>query len=188
MHVIKGVIEAETGAIEHYNRIIEFTDEIDPVTNDMVIAILRDEEGHRRLFEGYLREYEVEGLAYSSSAHGRRGRLGRAARAGPRPAAGPRADRARHGRGAVRQPGRAPAGRRAACRWPAASTSTPTVYGVFDEDGRGGCRSERAPGVRAARGERLRNVLVDWVTPAGRRSIVVSSDTVTLPGTEPVVW
>jgi bacterioferritin len=63
VHVIKGVIEAETGAIEHYNKIIEFTDEIDPVTNDMVIAILRDEEGHRRLFEGFLREYEVEGLA-----------------------------------------------------------------------------------------------------------------------------
>jgi bacterioferritin len=63
VHVIKGVIEAETGAIEHYNHIIEFTDEIDPVTNDMVIAILRDEEGHRRLFEGYLREYEAEGLA-----------------------------------------------------------------------------------------------------------------------------
>ena len=63
VHVIKGVIEAETGAIEHYNRIIEFTDEIDPVTNDMVIAILRDEEGHRRLFEGDLREYEAEGLA-----------------------------------------------------------------------------------------------------------------------------
>ena len=62
VHVIKGVIEAETGAIEHYNRIIEFTDEIDPVTNDMVIAILRDEEGHRRLFEGFLREYESEGL------------------------------------------------------------------------------------------------------------------------------
>ena len=62
-HVIKGVIEAETGAIEHYNRIIEFTDGIDFVTQDMVIAILRDEEGHRRLFEGYLREYEVEGLA-----------------------------------------------------------------------------------------------------------------------------
>ena len=63
VHVIKGVIEAETGAIEHYNRIIEFTDEIDPVTNDMVIAILRDEEGHRRLFEGFLREYKAEGLA-----------------------------------------------------------------------------------------------------------------------------
>jgi bacterioferritin len=63
VHVIKGVIEAETGAIEHYNTIIRATEEIDPVTQDMVIAILRDEEGHRRLFEGYLREYEAEGLA-----------------------------------------------------------------------------------------------------------------------------
>jgi bacterioferritin len=63
VHVIKGVIEAETGAIEHYNRIIRETEDVDPVTQDMVIAILRDEEGHRRLFEGYLREYEAEGLA-----------------------------------------------------------------------------------------------------------------------------
>jgi bacterioferritin len=63
VHVIKGVIEAESGAIEHYNAIIDFTDDIDPVTNDMVIAILRDEEGHRRLFEGFLREYEAEGKA-----------------------------------------------------------------------------------------------------------------------------
>jgi bacterioferritin len=63
VHVIKGVIQAESGAIEHYNKIIEFTDGVDPVTNDMVIAILRDEEGHRRLFEGFLREYEAEGLA-----------------------------------------------------------------------------------------------------------------------------
>jgi bacterioferritin len=63
VHVIKGVIAAEGGAIEHYNAIIEFTDDKDPVTNDMVIAILRDEEGHRRLFEGFLREYEAEGLA-----------------------------------------------------------------------------------------------------------------------------
>ena len=63
VHVIKGVIEAETGAIEHYNTVIEETEGDDPVTNDMVIAILRDEEGHRRLFEGYLREYEAEGKA-----------------------------------------------------------------------------------------------------------------------------
>jgi bacterioferritin len=61
--VIRGVIEAEAGAINHYNRIIEVTDQIDPVTQDMVIDILRDEEGHRRLFEGFLREYEAEGLA-----------------------------------------------------------------------------------------------------------------------------
>jgi bacterioferritin len=58
VHVIKGVIEAETGAIDFYNQIIEATEESDPVTNDMVIAILHDEEGHRRLFEGFLREYQ----------------------------------------------------------------------------------------------------------------------------------
>jgi len=63
VHIIRGVIEAESGAIEHYNRIIEETDQIDPVTQDMVITILRDEQGHKRLFEGFLREYEAEGLA-----------------------------------------------------------------------------------------------------------------------------
>ena len=61
VHVIKGVIEAETGAIEHYQRIVETTEGADPVTQDMVIEILRDEQGHRRLFEGFLREYEAEG-------------------------------------------------------------------------------------------------------------------------------
>ncbi len=63
VELIRGVIEAETGAIEHYNRIIAETEEIDPVTQDMVIDILHDEEGHRRLFEGFLREYEQEGRA-----------------------------------------------------------------------------------------------------------------------------
>jgi len=63
VHVIRGVIKAETGAIEHYTRIIEETEGVDPVTQDMTIAILRDEQGHRRLFEGFLREYEFEGIA-----------------------------------------------------------------------------------------------------------------------------
>src|SRR5436190_3974301 len=63
VHIIRGVIEAETGAIEHYNRIIESCDGVDWVTQDMVIEILHDEEGHKRLFEGFLREYEAEGLA-----------------------------------------------------------------------------------------------------------------------------
>ena len=58
--VIEGVIEAETGAIDFYNEIIEATEESDPVTNDMVTTILHDEEGHRRLFEGFLREYQQE--------------------------------------------------------------------------------------------------------------------------------
>jgi bacterioferritin len=63
VHVIRGVIEAEKGAIEHYSRVVELTDGIDPVTNDMVIEILHDEQGHLRLFEGFLREYEAAGLA-----------------------------------------------------------------------------------------------------------------------------
>jgi bacterioferritin len=58
VHVIRGVIEAESGAIEHYNRIIAVTDGVDWVTQDMVIDILHDEQRHRRLFEGYLREFE----------------------------------------------------------------------------------------------------------------------------------
>jgi bacterioferritin len=61
VHVIKGVIEAETGAIEHYERIIDFCNDLDLVTQDMVITIQRDEQQHRRLFEGFLREYEAEG-------------------------------------------------------------------------------------------------------------------------------
>jgi bacterioferritin len=63
VHVIKGVIEAESGAIEFYTRIIEETDGVDPVTQDMVTAILADEQGHRRLFEGFLREYEAGAAA-----------------------------------------------------------------------------------------------------------------------------
>lgn len=63
VHVIKGVIEAERGAIDHYNRVISFCEDFDPVTADMVTDILRDEEGHLRLFEGFLREFEHEGLA-----------------------------------------------------------------------------------------------------------------------------
>ena len=61
VHVIRGVIDAETGAIAHYTRIIEATEGVDPVTNDMAIEILGDEQSHRRMFEGFLREYEAEG-------------------------------------------------------------------------------------------------------------------------------
>ena len=56
--VINGVIAAEAGAIEHYTRIIEACDGVDWATQDMVIAILRDEEGHMRQFERYLAEFD----------------------------------------------------------------------------------------------------------------------------------
>jgi bacterioferritin len=55
--VIHGVIAAEAGAIEHYTRIIEACDGVDWATQDMVVEILRDEEGHMRQFERFLAEY-----------------------------------------------------------------------------------------------------------------------------------
>ena len=60
IHIVRGVIEAESGAIDFYNEIIEFCADRDPVTEDMVVTILADEEGHRRLFEGFLRELETD--------------------------------------------------------------------------------------------------------------------------------
>ncbi|QOV89600.1 ferritin-like domain-containing protein [Humisphaera borealis] len=61
VHVIKGVIEAEQGAINHYRKIIETCEGTDYVTADMVTTILADEEGHLREFEGFLKEYEKGG-------------------------------------------------------------------------------------------------------------------------------
>jgi bacterioferritin len=56
--VIKGVIQAEQGAIDHYMKLISACSDADPVTADMVTTILADEEGHMRMFEGFLKEYE----------------------------------------------------------------------------------------------------------------------------------
>ena len=49
------MVEAETGVIDHYNRTIE----ADWVTRDMTI----EAERHRRVFEGDLRELEVDRVA-----------------------------------------------------------------------------------------------------------------------------
>jgi bacterioferritin len=55
--VIRGVLEAEQDAINHYKALIKLTDGDDYVTQDLAITILSDEEGHRQQFEGYLKEY-----------------------------------------------------------------------------------------------------------------------------------
>lgn len=56
--VIRGVIAAEDAAIAHYGRLIELCGEArDYVTQDLCITQLGDEEGHRSLFAGYLKEY-----------------------------------------------------------------------------------------------------------------------------------
>jgi bacterioferritin len=56
--VIRGVIEAENAACKHYQKIIDLTDGIDWVTQDLCIQLLADEEAHRREFTGFLKEYE----------------------------------------------------------------------------------------------------------------------------------
>lgn len=56
--VIKGVIDAEGGAITHYNKLIKACDGVDYVTQDLAVTILTDEEEHLREFEGFLKEYE----------------------------------------------------------------------------------------------------------------------------------
>ena len=58
--VIKGVIEAEEGAMAQYNKIIKLCDGVDYVTQDMAITLLSGEEDHRREFLGFLTEYEKE--------------------------------------------------------------------------------------------------------------------------------
>ncbi len=57
--VIRGVIEAEKAACAQYKKIIALCSEAnDPVTEDMCVTLLADEEEHQREFEGFLVEYE----------------------------------------------------------------------------------------------------------------------------------
>jgi bacterioferritin len=58
MGIIKGVIDAEEAACQHYQKMIELCDERDMVTQDLCIELLGDEEEHRREFQGYLKEFE----------------------------------------------------------------------------------------------------------------------------------
>ena len=57
-YVIRGVIDAEDQAIAGYNQLIKECDGIDYVTQDLVITLLADEESHKSIFEGYLKEYK----------------------------------------------------------------------------------------------------------------------------------
>jgi bacterioferritin len=55
--IIKGVIKAEEEAIAHYRTIAKLAEGEDYVTQDLVVTIMSDEEGHRQQFVGYLKEY-----------------------------------------------------------------------------------------------------------------------------------
>lgn len=56
--VIKGVIAAEQGAIDQYQKIIDACEGVDPVTQDLCTTLKGDEEEHHRLFKGFLAEAE----------------------------------------------------------------------------------------------------------------------------------
>jgi bacterioferritin len=57
--VIQGVIDAEAGAIEQYQKLISLTDGVDFVTQDLCITLKGDEEEHLSEFEGFQREYNA---------------------------------------------------------------------------------------------------------------------------------
>ncbi|MCB9838047.1 MAG: rubrerythrin [Phycisphaeraceae bacterium] len=60
--VVKGVIDAERSAIQTYSRVIEACDGVDPVTEDLAITIMGDEQEHLREFEGFLKELKAMSL------------------------------------------------------------------------------------------------------------------------------
>lgn len=56
--VINGVLEAEEDAIATYRELIDAAEEADdPVTEDLAVTILTDEEAHRSKFLGFQKEY-----------------------------------------------------------------------------------------------------------------------------------
>jgi bacterioferritin len=57
--VINGVLEAEEEAIETYRDLLDAAEEEDdPVTEDLAVTILADEEAHRTEFRGFQKEYQ----------------------------------------------------------------------------------------------------------------------------------
>jgi bacterioferritin len=58
--VVQGVIDAEEDAIQHYKYIIDLCDGVDHVTQDMCISLLQDEETHRRIFKGFMKELDKD--------------------------------------------------------------------------------------------------------------------------------
>lgn len=59
--VIHGVLDAEAGAMQQYEKIIELCDGVDYVTQDLCIQMLGDEQEHHREFRAFLTEYEAPG-------------------------------------------------------------------------------------------------------------------------------
>jgi bacterioferritin len=58
LSVIRGVLDAEEDAIDTYRALINAAEDADdPVTEDLAVTILADEEAHRTEFRGFEKEY-----------------------------------------------------------------------------------------------------------------------------------
>ena len=61
LSVIRGVLDAEADAIETYRELVAAAGAADdPVTEDLAVTILADEEAHRTEFRGFEKEYRAE--------------------------------------------------------------------------------------------------------------------------------
>ncbi|MFB6107321.1 MAG: ferritin-like domain-containing protein [Haloplanus sp.] len=61
LSVVEGVLDAENDAIETYRSLISAAREADdPVTEDLAVTILSDEEAHRTEFRGFRKEYRAD--------------------------------------------------------------------------------------------------------------------------------
>jgi bacterioferritin len=61
LSVIRGVLDAEEGAIETYRELVAAAEAADdPVTEDLAVTLLADEEAHRTEFRGFEKEYRSE--------------------------------------------------------------------------------------------------------------------------------
>jgi len=58
IQVIEGVLDAEEDAISTYRALVDAAEDAgDPVTEDLAVTILADEEAHRSEFRGFRKEY-----------------------------------------------------------------------------------------------------------------------------------
>ena len=59
LSVIEGVLDAEQDAIDTYRDLVHAAEEADdPVTEDVAVTILADEEAHHTEFRGFRKEYK----------------------------------------------------------------------------------------------------------------------------------
>lgn len=78
--VIDGVLAAEEDAISTYESLVDAArDADDPVTEDVAVGLLGDEEAHRSEFRGFEKEYQRDERRFGSDYSIRRSRLVRSA-------------------------------------------------------------------------------------------------------------